>query len=249
MADHITGATLFYALVGGFFPALLWLYFWLKEDMHPEPRGLLMLSFIFGMIAVPVAIFLEKFSVSSGLISLADTVISKKIFLFSLPASILIWSAIEESLKYLAVSLGPFRTRFFDEPIDAAIYLITAALGFAALENTLFLIGALQNGGFAEWFATGNSRFIGATVLHTTTSSLIGISLGLSFYQGKIIRFISLLLGLSTAILLHAWFNFYIIKSNGNNIFEIFVIVWGVVILTLLAFEKIRRARPRPRTK
>ncbi len=36
----------------GIVPALLWLWFWLKEDVHPEPLKMITLSFLGGMVAV-----------------------------------------------------------------------------------------------------------------------------------------------------------------------------------------------------
>ena len=54
------GTTLLLALLGGILPALLWLWYWLKEDAaRPEPRGLIMLAFVAGMITVPLVVPLE----------------------------------------------------------------------------------------------------------------------------------------------------------------------------------------------
>ena len=59
MAQNLTASTLFFALAGGFIPSLLWLWFWLKEDSHPEPRANLIYTFIAGMIVVPIAMVFE----------------------------------------------------------------------------------------------------------------------------------------------------------------------------------------------
>ena len=49
------------AAAGGILPALAWLWFWLREDSdHPEPRRLIALAFLAGMVAVAVVIPLEK---------------------------------------------------------------------------------------------------------------------------------------------------------------------------------------------
>ena len=43
--------------MGGVAPALLWLWFWLKEDnQKPEPKGLIATIFFIGMICVIVVI-------------------------------------------------------------------------------------------------------------------------------------------------------------------------------------------------
>ena len=59
MAQNLTASTLFFAIAGGFIPSLLWLWFWLKEDSHPEPRVNLIYTFIAGMVAVPIAMVFE----------------------------------------------------------------------------------------------------------------------------------------------------------------------------------------------
>jgi len=52
-----------YALLGGILPAILWLWFWLKEDAKkPEPRGLITLSFVAGMLGVFIVFPIEKFA-------------------------------------------------------------------------------------------------------------------------------------------------------------------------------------------
>ena len=58
--------TILFALLGGVLPALLWLWFWLKEDKkRPEPRGLILLAFIAGMLTVPVVLPFEKLADSA----------------------------------------------------------------------------------------------------------------------------------------------------------------------------------------
>ena len=51
---------------------------------------------------------------------------------------IFVWVIIEEILKYTAALIVVFWHKAVDEPIDTIIYMITIALGFSALENTLF---------------------------------------------------------------------------------------------------------------
>ena len=52
---------LIYALVLGVFPALVWLFFWLKEDSyHPEPLGRIIKTFLGGALAVLFVIPLEQ---------------------------------------------------------------------------------------------------------------------------------------------------------------------------------------------
>ena len=114
----ITGQLLLFALLGGILPALLWLWFWLKEDKaRPEPRGIILLAFIAGIITVPFAILFESLSVKvfPGILTIAIAA-----------------GPIEELLKYIAAAILVLKRKANDEPIDAIIYMITVALGFAA---------------------------------------------------------------------------------------------------------------------
>jgi len=50
-----------YALFGGILPALVWLVFWLREDKkNPEPKKLILRTFLFGMGAVMIVLFFQK---------------------------------------------------------------------------------------------------------------------------------------------------------------------------------------------
>ena len=218
----------FFALLGGILPALLWLWFWLREDrLHPEPRKLVFLSFLGGMAVVFLALPLEKYA--------EDLILNTTLVLIA-------WSAIEELLKLGAAYFGGINRKECDEPLDPMIYLITAALGFAAAENSLFLLSSIKDG-FMDGILTGNLRFIGASLLHVIGSGVIGIFMAISFYKKTGYRIIFTFTGITLAITLHWLFNFYIMKSQAGGTFLIFSLVWFAVIILLLVFEKIKKIR------
>ncbi len=216
-----------YAFLGGIIPALIWLWFWMKEDKkRPEPKGLIALSFLGGALAAIAVFPMEKF---------AFNIVPEGIYL------IVVWATIEEIMKFSSVSIIALKSRFFDEPVDAMIYLITAALGFAAMENTFFLIKPLLAGDGLQGFLLGNMRFIGASVLHVVASSAIGIAIGLSFYKHKVVKIVSLALGIIASVSLHSAFNYFIISENGKNTLSVFLSLWLSVVLLILFFEKVKR--------
>ena len=215
-----------FALLGGILPALLWLWFWLREDrLYPEPRRLISISFLVGMgivfIALPAERYVEQFAKST--ISL-----------------VVAWSAIEELLKLAGAYFAGFHNKTGEEPIDPMIYLITTALGFVAIGNTLFLIGSL-NENILSAVITGNLRFIGASLLHVLASGVIGLFMAYAFNKGRISKVIHLLIGTGLAVALHSTFNFFIINSKGGGTFIVFCFVWVSVVLLLAAFEKVKR--------
>lgn len=228
--NEIAINTLIWALAGSFVPALFWLWFWLREDKkRPEPIGLLTLSFIAGIATVFIVFPIESFaySIASGTIL------------------VVMIAFIEELAKYLAIYTVALRSRHFDEPIDAIIYAITIALGFSAMENFLYVINLVNESGAVAGVLNGNLRFIGATLLHTVSSAAVGVAIGFSFYKKSFKKIIYLLVGLTTATLLHALFNLSIIKTESvGEILTVFSYLWILVIILILLFEKIKKIRP-----
>jgi RsiW-degrading membrane proteinase PrsW (M82 family) len=156
---------------------------------------------------------------------------------------VFLWSCAEELFKFIAAYLAAMDTREYDEPIDAVVYMITAALGFSAMENVFFLVASISSSNIVESLITGNLRFIGATLLHVLSSGVIGLFVGLSFYKSWIVKKIYLAVGVILAVLLHTSFNIYIMKSAGTSIFIIFCFVWVAILLLIAGFEKVKRLK------
>lgn len=216
--------------LGGIIPAILWLLFWLRIDRaHPEPRRMIAISFVLGMVAVPLVYPIEEYiytTITAGTFTLI---------------TIILWASAEEILKYCAARFA-IRSKECDEPIDAVVYLITAALGFAALENAFFLVGPFIEGNHWQGFVTGNLRFIGATLLHVLASATVGTFIAFSYYKKRgISKTLGLCTGLILAIVLHTLFNFFIIKNNGAHMFIVFGSVWASLVLLILVTERIKR--------
>lgn len=227
----MSASALIYALVAGLIPSFIWLYFWTREDLnHPEPKSLIAGTFLAGSIAVIFAIFAEKY--------VAD-ILTDPTIRYS------VWAGIEEILKFIAVGLVALGASQNDEPIDAMVYCIVAALGFAALENMLFLMGPLSNGEIARSIVTGNMRFIGATLVHIASSASIGFALGITFYKSKMVRIFSAIIGLGVAILIHASFNISIINASSGDTLKTFAWIWGAIVILIILFEEVKVVRPK----
>ena len=219
------------AVAGGVLPALAWLWFWLREDSkNPEPRRLIALAFVAGMIAVAIAIPLEKY---------AATVLTTTTLIFSA------WSVIEEVVKYLFAYATVLRRAEDDEPIDPVIYMVTVALGFAAAEKTLFLLSPLSGGTVLQEVLTGNLRFVGATLLHVLSSSVIGVALGITFYKSRSAKVLATIIGIISASCLHAAFNFFILNTPEKDLLKTFSVVWIGLVILIAVLEFIKRIKPR----
>ena len=221
------------AFIAGALPPLVWLWFWLHEDRHPEPKRLVALAFIAGLIAIPIALFFEwilRDILRSSLGEAAPFGITM----------ILAAAAIEEISKWSIVRAFLFKKKDYDEPADAMIYLISGALGFAAGENVLYLSNEFQKS-FREGLMTGNLRFIGSTLLHAIASGIVGYMIARSFFGSGAKKRFAAAGGLFLASALHALFNISIIISRGENIEIPLVLLAGTGLFLLWGFERVKK--------
>ncbi len=212
----------------GFLPSLIWLSLFLTKDTEPEPKYLIIKVFFLGMIIAPIVVLMEA---GISLISSFD-LLPKAITFFLLAAFV------EEYMKYWVVKNSVLTKPDFDQPQDAIIYMIAAALGFAAMENMLVIKGVYPDG-LASTLGVISLRFTGATLLHALASGIVGYFLGLAwfFYHFKkqIVAF-----GLVLASLLHFVFNSLIFSNPGPSLALNTLLLLGMLVSVLILFDKLR---------
>lgn len=215
-------------------PAIVWLIFFLKEDEHPEPKTLIAKVFFTGaLISVPVLSLQLLFQ--NVLFPSIDNLIFVVIGL----------ALIEEIFKFTAAHLAVGHNKAFNEPIDAMIYMIVAALGFATVENFFITWSNLPLASFTGIFtavSTLGLRFIGATLLHALASGALGYYWALGHF-GRMEHRVGVGVLLATGI--HAVFNLLIYQFQDSHIFypTLFLVIAAVIILT--DFEKLKTVKPR----
>jgi len=199
---------LFYVFLG-IAPSFIWLLFYLHKDANPEPKKTILLVFLGGALMGPVALLLQ-FSVMALLSPSSQwsnlfASLGQNRYLLLLNV-IAIAPLSEEFLKYLVVKLQVLKNPAFDEPLDAMIYLIISALGFAATENILniFLIPdvTLRLAG-----SQALVRFVSATFLHTLASGVLGFFVAYSMINFKNKRYI-FAVGFLLSASIHGLYNY-----------------------------------------
>lgn len=229
-------APLFVAL--GLLPSLVWLAFFLKKDLHPEPKYLITRTFLMGMIISPIAVGLQWAFAGLG------QKFSPAIFSFDSPHFFL-WAALaEEVVKFLAIKYIVLHNPEFDEPVDAMIYMISASLGFAAIENILILFKA-SSGGFDNALQLWALRALGATPLHALAGALTGYFLASSwFYHHHLKKLVAA--GIILASIFHFTFNILIFsfeeQPSGLIYSWLLLAFFAVLIQTLFVKLKERAA-------
>lgn len=217
-------------------PSILWLFYYLGQDEHPEPKLVIVKLFFAGMLLPPFIASLESavqgWTVQFGLSPLALAFLAGAAFM-------------EEAGKYLAALVVFYHNKEFDEPVDAMIYLVVVALGFAAGENILIALNAALRHTAQSIMLLLSLRFLGATLLHTLASGLVGYFIARSYFFKESF---GALRGLLVATIVHAFFNFFILQSSPSE--ETFIpeylllalaILIGGVIVVLSDFRKLRR--------
>jgi len=225
----------------GVLPSLIWLLFYLRRDVHPEPKSEVLKIFFYGALATIPAFFLEKGIFATTASPLFSNFLSP--FLITIFNTFLGVALVEEVLKYLVVREKVLNSPEFDEPIDTVLYMIIAALGFAALENILILFRLGPGFLLGEAFALSIFRFLGATFLHTLCSGTVGFFLALSFLETKK-RFWLLFTGFGIAALLHGLYNFSIMEIEGSlkTLIPIIILI-SLAIFVSLGFKRLKKMK------
>lgn len=228
-------------IILGLTPSLIWLYFYSRKDCHPEPKNLLAQTFLMGIIISPIAIILQfSFSQLASMVTGTSQAVSQNSSYFFL------WAAtVEEVIKFYAIKILVLKNPEFDEPIDAMIYMITAGLGFAAMENILVMFRIFPDG-TQTTLATWALRFTGATLLHALSSGLLGYFLAMSwFFQDHKKKLV--IIGLIIATIFHFTFNTFlsVFDNRLTGLIYSTSLLMVMAFLVSILFDKIKERHTR----
>lgn len=232
----------------GILPSLIWLFYYLKKDLHPEPKSMILEVFLYGALATIPVFFLQ--TQLSGLLKHLGlfTFLGEFPIIINILKWFLIIALTEEILKYFVVRLTVFKNYELDEPLDIILYMIIAALGFATVENILYLFSPMYNNlPFSSivkaTITISFIRFIGATLLHTLCSGLLGYFLAMSFFETRK-RLQLTVIGISIAVFLHGLYNFSIITLESPMNFVIpAAIIIGLATFLIKSFDKVKKIK------
>jgi protease PrsW len=199
-------------------PGLFWLwYFYSRDKYEPEPLSWIVLIYFFGIvITIPVAI-------TQGIIGL----IFPEILI-----AVLVAPVFEETAKYLVVRRTVYETREFNEPVDGIVYAAAAGLGFATLENIIYVFSALESS-LVLALQTGVVRAFISVPGHVLFSVMWGYALGRARFMPPGQRPAIIFGGLVLAMAAHGLFNLLLYDALG---FAVLILV--VVPLLWLAVDR-----------
>ncbi|MFH0852140.1 MAG: PrsW family intramembrane metalloprotease [bacterium] len=226
---------LLYALIG-IVPSVIWLFFYLRKDKHPESNSMVVKIFMWGMIIGPIAIILELlarwFLKPMGLEHFFQSLSIGQSAPYFFASIVFAAPIIEEGLKYGVVKFRVLKHPEFDEPLDAMLYMIIAALGFAAIEN-LLLVFQRPFMPLEKVVALSTLRFVSAIFLHALSSGLLGYWLAKSIREpAKKFRFLAT--GFVIAISCHSIYNF-LVWLGGDSPLSLKSLIPNLLIFLLIS--------------
>ena len=215
--------------------ALILFYIYRRDKYEQEPLGLLLKSFGLGAlstICVIIAISLLELFIPT------DPNTGNPFFDAFISA--FLGAAIpEELMKFLMLYLLIWKNQNFSERFDGIIYAVFVSLGFATVENIVYV---LQYG-----MDVALSRALTAVPAH----ALFGVSMGYYFSYAKFLpeyekKYLSFSIG--TPIVLHGMYNFLLISQSKFldshiliSIILLLMFVAFVVFLWMQGFKKIKK--------
>ena len=213
----------------GLAPGIFWLWLIYRGDKYrPEPKRLVIRTFVLGMVAVIPVLFIEVLLFLPYLFSHLDDLknfgvgVLNKLSLGEMAyISFIIAGFTEELFKFLVVRTTIYKSPYFDEPTDGLIYSSSAALGFASLENVMYL--------FSYGWELILVRAPISTLAHVVFSAMWGYPLALR----KLNRQHSMLLlwlGLLGAMAGHGLFDFLAMAQDAYKSLNMPLLV-GIIVL------------------
>ncbi|MCR5542959.1 MAG: PrsW family intramembrane metalloprotease [Eubacterium sp.] len=230
----------YFVLAIAIIPAVaLMIFIYLQDSHEKEPLGLLLGIFGLGILSAIPAIILEK---------IAEIIID--LIFGGMPMLRLAISAffgvaiIEEGVKFIAAYLPTWRNRHFNYKFDGIVYCIAGSMGFAAIENVLYLVQQyyLDN---TQIISMGVQRGLLAIPAHGMCAIFMGYYYGNAKYaksygdragcRGFLIK------GYLIACSLHAFYDFCLF--TGNPILYLLFLVFVVVadVFTIIRIVKAKK--------
>ena len=155
--------------------AILVYYIYHKDKISPEPIGQLLKAFFYGISSVPLSFCM---SLPLGLIGVYPAEATS--ILGSVSAAFFGAAIPEEIAKFIMLWLLLRKNRYFDEKMDGIVYAVCISLGFAALENIMYLFTNAES-----YVSVGIARAIFAVPGHFCFGILMGYYYSLAKFYPK----------------------------------------------------------------
>ncbi|AQQ53640.1 glutamic-type intramembrane protease PrsW [Planococcus lenghuensis] len=196
----------------------LFSYFYLRTEFMKEPSRLLFHCFIYGAILTFPILFVQY------------VFAEEQVFQHAYVQDVLFTGTVEEFFKWLILLLVIYRHVEFDVPNDGILYGTSIALGFATVENVLYLLEFGIDAAFFRAFLPVSS--------HALFGVVMGFYFGKAKWPGKLNIKIWLAIGLFGPLSLHILYNSILFLENSR----LELIIPFMLFLWWFALRKVKQA-------
>ena len=171
------------------------IYIYVKDKYEKEPIGVLVKNFFLGAVVSIIITVVLGFAAN-----IIFPITDEKSISQQFVKAFFVVAVVEEFSKYIIVKYYAQKKADFNEPFDGIVYAVVVSMGFAALENVLYVS---QYG-----VTTGLTRAFTAVPAHATFGILMGYFMGKAKFSNNRVKFN--LLGLLIATLFHGAYDFFL---------------------------------------
>ena len=203
--------------------AFFFTYVYLRDKYDREPLKYLIITFVLGISTAAPIIYLGDYIQEYTGLSIET---SPFLYAFAVVA------LMEEGLKYLVLRWYNYPHKEFDEPYDGIMYGVAVSLGFAAIENVLYVFWSE-----GEEVETAMLRMFTAVPAHAAFGVLMGYFVGRAKFLEKGKRWLERMKGLGAAILVHGAYDFFLFQGSDYLIPFAFVTLILSILLARMAIR------------
>lgn len=199
----------------------LFTYIYLRDEYEREPLKYLLIAFFLGVLcAVPVVYLGDYVEAFTGLSMMEGEWFQILLYAFVVVA------LTEELMKYLVLRWYIYPHDEFDEPFDGIMYGTAISLGFAAIENILYVFTS------DDGLGTGLLRMFSAVPAHAMFGVLMGYFVGKAkFMAAGGNAFLERMKGLGVAILFHGLYDFFLfLNESFLTLFAFLALISGIFL-------------------
>lgn len=222
-------------LLSALLPVVIVMFYIIRKDKdRPEPTRLLLKGVWFGVLSVFVSLFISGPLGILGFYSENPTTVMEHV-------AVAFWGAAvpEELAKLLMLWLLVRKNVHFDEFFDGIVYAVCVGMGFAGLENIMYVFD-----NFDSWKTVAFTRFLFAVPGHFCDAVLMGYYFSLAYFDMSPVMQIRYYCWMILApILAHGFYDAFLMVSEVNEttaVIGIILFLFTVYFLQRLARRKVR---------
>ena len=207
-------------------PSLALLLYFILSDKFKEPKKIIIITFLFGILITIPAGYLNHF--------IGKNFENESLINNALLSGFFAGGLVEEILKFSVLYFYVLREKEFNEPMDAIVYGVVISLGFATLENIEYVYFSKYAG-----LDTAIIRAYSAVPMHCLCAVVMGYYFGSYVFSGEG-KYMGL--ALIIPVVFHGTYNFLCVFPNNYFLFV-------VIILLIFSILLHRNAKVRQRGK